>query len=106
MSRRLSAEKKVNSLRHDLHSNSLGFGSSAFTLSFDLLLLKDSKLGRPKISAAWRVVNNKDVVARLPRTVDGLIFGKIGYEHVGRTVLISGEEGEGAWIEGVSEGGE
>lgn len=106
MSRRLSAEKKVNSLRHDLHSNSLGSGSSEFTLSFDSLLLKDSKLGRPKISAAWRVVNNKDVVARLPRTVDGLIFGKIGYEHVGRTVLISGEEGEGAWIEGVSEGGE
>ncbi|GMH96069.1 hypothetical protein TrST_g930 [Triparma strigata] len=79
-------------------------GNGAFCDSFDSLLLKDSKLGRPKISAAWRVVNNKDVVARLPRTVDGLIFGKIGYEHVGRTVLISGEEGEGAWIEGVSEG--
>ncbi|GMH63634.1 hypothetical protein TL16_g03765 [Triparma laevis f. inornata] len=77
-------------------------GNAAFCSKFDELLIDKNGKG-PKINAAWRIVNNKDVVARLPRTVDGLIFGKIGYEHVGRTVLISGDD-ESAWIEGESEG--
>jgi len=38
---------------------------------------------------AYRVVNDADVVARLPRTVNALVFGSVGYDHCGPTALIS-----------------
>lgn len=38
---------------------------------------------------AYRVVNDADVVARLPRTVNTLVFGSVGYDHCGPTALIS-----------------
>eukprot|EP00281_Chroomonas_sp_CCMP1168_P034434 CAMPEP_0206251270 /NCGR_PEP_ID=MMETSP0047_2-20121206/21931_1 /ASSEMBLY_ACC=CAM_ASM_000192 /TAXON_ID=195065 /ORGANISM="Chroomonas mesostigmatica_cf, Strain CCMP1168" /LENGTH=151 /DNA_ID=CAMNT_0053677205 /DNA_START=73 /DNA_END=528 /DNA_ORIENTATION=- len=54
-----------------------------------------------KVKEAFRVVNDADVVARVPRS-------KIqNYHHVGRTVLVSarGSDGKGSlWIEGESEG--
>ena len=37
---------------------------------------------------AYRVVNDQDVVARLPRTVNALV-ASIGYDHCGATALIS-----------------
>lgn len=75
-----------------------------------------------KVNCAYRIVNGEDVVARLPRTVNGLVFGKINYDHVGQTVLINAPESEASsaettmekpteaeatstalWIEGVSD---
>lgn len=41
------------------------------------------------INQAYRIVNGEDVVARLPRTFNAMIFGNINYEHVGTTVLLT-----------------
>ena len=57
--------------------------------------------------AAFRVVNDRDVVPRLPR--DGRAAGLVlDYEHVGRTVLIAESSAaadgiNGFWIEGTSD---
>jgi hypothetical protein len=40
------------------------------------------------IDEAYRIVNNQDVVARTPHTVNALVLGNIGYDHCGPTVLI------------------
>jgi hypothetical protein len=39
-------------------------------------------------------VNNQDVVARTPRTVNALVLGNIGYDHCGPTVLIQKKKKE------------
>jgi len=41
------------------------------------------------LNEAFRLVNGQDVVARLPRTFNTVVFGSIGYEHCGTTALIS-----------------
>jgi hypothetical protein len=58
-------------------------GNDAFADLFDAL--RDEGL----IDQAYRVVNGEDVVARLPRTVNALVLGNVGYEHVGTTVLVT-----------------
>lgn len=58
-------------------------GNVPFAELFDAL--RDEGL----IDQAYRVVNGEDVVARLPRTVNALVFGNINYEHVGTTVLLT-----------------
>ncbi len=87
-------------------------GNKEFTQKFDSLIGNG-------IDVAYRIVNGKDVVARLPRTVNALNIVSIGYEHCGPTVLISvpdtntddnevtnktEEEKPLLWIEGQSEG--
>eukprot|EP00667_Euglena_gracilis_P001784 EG_transcript_1785 len=53
---------------------------------------------------AYRVVNGRDVVARVPRTVNAVI-SSIGYEHCGPTVLVSADPADcPLWVEGQSEG--
>jgi len=57
---------------------------------------------------AYRIVNDQDVVARLPRTVNTLILGSVGYDHCGATALISvptsSEGGQSVlWVEGESD---
>jgi hypothetical protein len=61
-------------------------GNEAFSDLFDAL--RDEGF----IDQAYRVVNGEDVVARLPRTVNALVLGNVGYEHVGTTVLITQPE--------------
>jgi len=61
-------------------------GNVAFAELFDALT------GEGFIDQAYRIVNGDDVVARLPRTVNALVFGQINYDHVGTTVLISQPE--------------
>ena len=58
-------------------------GNNAFADLFEALQ------GEGFIDEAYRVVNGDDVVARLPRSVNALVFGQVGYEHCGPTVLIS-----------------
>jgi hypothetical protein len=41
------------------------------------------------INEAYRIVNDQDVVARTPHTVNALVLGKIVYNHFGPTVLIT-----------------
>jgi hypothetical protein len=83
-------------------------GNIAFAELFDALL------GEGYISEAYRIVNGDDVVARMPRTINALIFGKVLYEHVAPTVLISQPSAEldgmdsnaltsTIWIEGESD---
>jgi pimeloyl-ACP methyl ester carboxylesterase len=82
-------------------------GNMAFAELFDALT------DEGMISEAFRIVNGEDVVARLPRTVNALVLGSVGYEHVGTTVLLSRPEtasnGSNAtaqpvlWIEGESD---
>jgi len=89
-------------------------GNKEFTEKFDSLVGNG-------IDEAYRIVNGKDVVARLPRTVNALNLVSIGYEHCAPTVLISlpeavgdGDDGNSdvvetetkplLWIEGQSEG--
>lgn len=57
-------------------------GNDAFCKKFDSLIGKG-------IDEAYRIVNDQDVVARFPRTVNALAFGNIGYDHCGPTVLIT-----------------
>ena len=58
-------------------------GNEAFCNKFDALVADGS------INEAYRIVNDQDVVARAPRTVNALVLGSIGYEHCGPTVLIT-----------------
>jgi Lipase (class 3) len=58
-------------------------GNAAFAVLFDALVEEGY------IIEAYRVVNGDDVVARMPRTVNALVFGQVGYDHVGKTVLVS-----------------
>lgn len=44
------------------------------------------------------MVNDMDVVARLPRATMGGIA--LGYTHAGRTVMVSEDPKEAPWIEG------
>ena len=58
--------------------------------------------------SAFRIVNDRDVVPRLPRQVIGASKTVLDYEHVGRTVLIVPDRTEadgfnGFWVEGVSD---
>jgi len=89
-------------------------GNDAFCKKFD------SFIGN-RIDEAYRIVNDQDVVARFPRTVNALALGSIGYDHCGPTVLITelasqiskSEDGDPAtmkfqqkgmlWIEGESD---
>ena len=77
-------------------------GNERFRYMFDDLLADG------RITQAYRVVNGEDVVARLPRTVNALVFGNVGYDHVGTTVLVKeisqANEGEPLlWVEGESD---
>ncbi|CEL96583.1 unnamed protein product [Vitrella brassicaformis CCMP3155] len=54
-----------------------------------------------KIGDAFRVVNSRDVIARLPRGATAWI---LDYEHVGRTVLVDEAGQTNLWIEGETEG--
>lgn len=80
-------------------------GNEAFSALFDRLV----EQGR--IDQAYRVVNGEDVVARMPRTLNGLALGQVRYEHCGTTVLLSQptnihdkENSEPAfWVEGESD---
>jgi len=56
-------------------------GNDAFVAKFD-------SLQGNGINEAYRVVNGADVVARLPRTVNALMFGSVGYDHCGGTALV------------------
>mmetsp|Transcript_18437 Transcript_18437/g.24348 ORF Transcript_18437/g.24348 Transcript_18437/m.24348 type:complete len:794 (-) Transcript_18437:218-2599(-) len=70
-------------------------GNKAFSKRFDQLL-QDRK-----IDQAYRIVNNQDVVARMPRTMYTL---GTNYDHCGSTVIVQeaceGEVGPNIWIEG------
>ena len=73
-------------------------GNSAFCAYFD------AAFG----DACFRVVNDRDVVPRLPRGA-GAAGAVLDYEHVGRTVFIADRDEEadgfnGFWIEGTSDG--
>ena len=48
----------------------------------------NSMIANGAIDEAYRMVNNQDVVACTPRTVNALVLGNIGYDHCGPTVLI------------------
>jgi hypothetical protein len=63
-------------------------GNVAFAELFDALC------DEGHIDQAYRIVNGDDVVARLPRTVNALVFGNINYEHVGTTVLLTPPESD------------
>lgn len=73
-------------------------GNHAFSKKFDELLQAG------KIDQAYRVVNGKDVVARMPRTMAAL---SIDYDHCGQTVLVEaptqGNSGRVLWIENESD---
>ncbi|GMI36576.1 hypothetical protein TrCOL_g966 [Triparma columacea] len=70
-------------------------GNENFCSAFDSLL-----------TDAWRVVNGRDVVARLPRTINAAVFGRVGYDHCGKTALVSPlEVEEKLWLEDVSDEG-
>jgi len=58
-------------------------GNEAFCNHFDNMV-EDGR-----IDEAYRIVNDQDVVARFPRTVNALVLGNIGYDHCGPTVLIT-----------------
>ena len=82
-------------------------GNDAFADLFDALV------GEGMIDQAYRIVNGEDVVARMPRTLNGLALGQVRYEHVGTTVLVTQPvtaDGDVApqmeslvWIEGESD---
>lgn len=56
-------------------------GNSEFVQLFD-------SLNGNGYNQAYRVVNDQDVVARLPRTVNALV-ASVGYDHCGATALVS-----------------
>ena len=82
-------------------------GNEAFANLFDALV------GEGFIDQAYRIVNGEDVVARMPRTLNGLALGQVRYDHVGTTVLVtqpeaSDDEAGGqmkplVWVEGESD---
>lgn len=57
-------------------------GNKEFVAKFDSLVRDGS------IQEAYRVVNDADIVARMPRSVNNLV-GFVGYDHCGPTALIS-----------------
>jgi len=72
-------------------------GNSAFARHFEQVFAGKE---------AFRIVNDKDIVARMPRHANSA-GAVLDYEHVGRTVLIAEKETEasgfnGFWIEGSS----
>ncbi len=73
-------------------------GNKAFSKRFDELV----KMG--KIDEAYRIVNGKDVVARMPRTMGAL---SVDYDHCGSTVLVQAptqeNPGKVLWVEGESD---
>lgn len=73
-------------------------GNKAFSKRFDTLV----KAG--KINQAYRIVNGKDVVARMPRTMGAL---SVDYDHCGSTVLVQAPTQENPervlWVEGESD---
>jgi hypothetical protein len=73
-------------------------GNKAFSKRFEEIL----KAG--KIDQAYRIVNDKDVVARMPRTMGAL---SVDYDHCGSTVLVQAPTQENPakvlWIEGESD---
>jgi hypothetical protein len=73
-------------------------GNKAFSQRFEQLL-KDGS-----IDQAYRIVNGKDVVARMPRTMGAL---SVDYDHCGSTVLVQTPTQENPdkvlWIEGESD---
>lgn len=77
-------------------------GNDAFCKKFDSFVSNG-------IDEAYRIVNDQDVVARFPRTVNALALGNIGYDHCGPTVLITElashlfEKGELLWVEGTDD---
>ena len=76
-------------------------GNKVFTELFDALV------DEGMIQQAYRVVNGEDVVTRMPRSVNALVFGEINYDHCGATVLVGqpSDESEAPllWIEGESD---
>lgn len=73
-------------------------GNKAFSKRFEDLV----KAG--KIKQAYRIVNGKDVVARMPRTMGAL---SVDYDHCGSTVLVQAPTQENPaqvlWVEGESD---
>ena len=73
-------------------------GNKAFSDRFNTLL-QDGR-----VDQAYRIVNDQDGVARMPRTMRTL---SVDYDHVGKTVLIEEptqeDAGEVLWIEGESD---
>lgn len=57
-------------------------GNDAFCKKFD------DMVATRVIDEAYRIVNDQDVIARTPRTLNALVLGNIGYNHCGPTVLI------------------
>jgi hypothetical protein len=76
-------------------------GNKAFTTRFDKIMKEG------KIDQAYRMVNDKDVVARMPRTMSAV---SVNYDHCGSTVLVQVPTQENAeqvlWIEGESDDGD
>lgn len=58
-------------------------GNQAFASHFDSLMTNG------RIYESFRIVNGDDVVARMPRTLNALVFGQVRYDHCGPTVLIT-----------------
>lgn len=80
-------------------------GNKVFAENFDAML-QDGR-----IDQAYRIVNGDDIVTRVPRTTNAII-GRVDYDHVGSTVLVSTEAKEAngtealapaLWIEGESD---
>ena len=73
-------------------------GNKAFSTLFEELLKEG------KINQAYRIVNGKDVVARMPRTMGAL---SVDYDHCGSTVLVQAPTQENPaqvlWVEGESD---
>lgn len=73
-------------------------GNRAFSKKFEDLILSGL------ITQAYRVVNGKDVVARMPRTLGAL---SVDYDHCGKTVLVEAPTRENPakvlWIENESD---
>ena len=71
-------------------------GNAIFVANFESMM-KDGS-----IDEAYRIVNGEDVVARNPRSMNGLMLGNINYDHCAPTVLISDDSTESnvLWIEG------
>ena len=73
-------------------------GNSQFAAYFETLFAERE---------AYRIVNDRDIVARLPRS--GTVAGAVlDYEHVGKTVLVAETAKEadsfaGFWVEGSSD---
>lgn len=57
-----------------------------------------AKLYDSFVGDSFRVVNNMDVVARMPRGTMGRIL--LDYRHAGRTVMVDDDPSQPAWVEG------